>query len=52
MTEEESEEAADRKLSSQSCRALWRKAILQTLLLIRMEKENITLQGRLALWAS
>jgi hypothetical protein len=40
------------KLTPQSVRALWRKAILETLLLIRMERENKTLQGKLRLLAA
>ena len=32
--------------SSEEIRALWKKAILETLLLIRMEKENTTLLGK------
>jgi hypothetical protein len=39
------EEADGKKKTSEELRALWRKAILETLLLIRMEKENIDLQG-------
>ncbi|ELT93344.1 hypothetical protein CAPTEDRAFT_212886 [Capitella teleta] len=35
------------KMTPQKVRALWRKAILETLLLIRMERENKTLQARL-----
>ncbi|XP_074649702.1 TBC1 domain family member 1-like isoform X2 [Tubulanus polymorphus] len=34
------------KLSSAALRALWKKAILETVLLIRMEKENKSLQAR------
>ncbi|KAL4230457.1 domain member [Mactra antiquata] len=49
-TLDESEEICDgessNKKSKEELRALWRKAILETLLLIRMEKENQDLQAR------
>ncbi|XP_064607616.1 TBC1 domain family member 1-like isoform X2 [Liolophura sinensis] len=35
-----------RKLSPQTIRCMWKKAILETLLLIRMEKENQNLRAR------
>jgi len=38
-------EMVGRKKSSKELRALWRKAIMEQILLIRMEKENKTLQG-------
>ena len=34
------------KLSQQEIRSLWKKAILQTLLLVRMEKEKEDIKGR------
>ena len=40
-----SEDSGQSKKSSEEIRALWKKAILETLLLIRMEKENSTLLG-------
>ncbi|WAQ99425.1 TBCD1-like protein [Mya arenaria] len=40
------DEEGPHKKTSEELRALWRKAILETLLLIRMEKENIDLQAR------
>ena len=40
-----SEHGVVTRMTSQRARALWKKAILETLLLIRMEKENISLQG-------
>ncbi|XP_052276744.1 TBC1 domain family member 1-like isoform X8 [Dreissena polymorpha] len=46
-TLEEAEEGEERaKKTKEELRALWRKAILETLLLIRMERENIDLQAR------
>lgn len=42
------EEAA--KKSKEELRELWRKAILQQILLLRMEKENQKLQGELDDW--
>lgn len=41
-------EMVGRKKSSKELRALWRKAIMEQILLIRMEKENKTLQGNTA----
>ena len=35
-----------RKRTAGELRALWRKAIMEQILLIRMEKENKSLQGR------
>ncbi|XP_060603835.1 TBC1 domain family member 1-like isoform X2 [Ruditapes philippinarum] len=46
LEESVEEEADGKKKTSEELRALWRKAILETLLLIRMEKENIDLQAR------
>ncbi|XP_013417491.1 TBC1 domain family member 1 isoform X2 [Lingula anatina] len=40
------DEATQKKKSSSAIRALWKKAIMETLLLIRMEKENRNLQAR------
>lgn len=47
MFSESSEEyeGTKTKKTSEELRAMWRKAILETLLLIRMEKENVDLQG-------
>lgn len=39
------EEKPRSRMTPQKVRALWRKAILETLLLIRMERENKSLQG-------
>ena len=38
-------EMVGRKRSAKELRALWRKAIMEQILLIRMEKENNSLQG-------
>ena len=38
-------EMVGRKKSSKELRALWRKAIMEQILLIRMEKENNSLKG-------
>lgn len=35
-----------RKRSAKELRALWRKAIMEQILLIRMERENNSLQGK------
>ncbi|XP_053398670.1 TBC1 domain family member 1-like [Mercenaria mercenaria] len=43
---EENFDGTKTKKTPEELRALWRKAILETLLLIRMEKENIDLQAR------
>ena len=39
-------DAVKPRLSQTEIRGLWRKAILETLLLIRMERENKNLQGK------
>jgi len=36
-----------RKRSSQELRALWKKSIMEQILLIRMDKENKTLDGKM-----
>ena len=41
-----SEEGQPAKRSSEEIKALWKKAILETLLLIRMERENTNLLGK------
>lgn len=38
----------EKKRTSRELRELWQKAILQQILLLRMEKENQKLQGRFA----
>ena len=42
---EGSETNGRRKKTSAELRALWKKAMLETLLLIRMEKENSDIRG-------
>ena len=39
-----------KKKGSEELRELWRKAILQQILLLRMERENQRLQGEAAVW--
>ena len=46
----EEEDGEGRRLSRQRVRELWKKAILETLLLISMEKENNSIQGVWSRW--
>ena len=45
VAEDGTELGQPKQKTSEELRALWRKAILETLLLIRMEKENLDLRG-------
>ena len=43
-------EMVGRKRSAKELRALWRKAIMEQILLIRMERENNSLQGSIVIF--